>query len=382
MAYLYCQRNEDDKVLYNELVNVAEFINSWTEMSNFDFRDNNTVDEHIKTMMSLDDEALETLNQRCGEENLVCCKPSQIKRYPDTIPENVELMTLKLQKHNVKKKKTNHFYRNVMTHRERNRNLFTHTLSPVNIQPPSEDRIVTPDAILQVVLYKPSANLKNYVTRSLAPGNAYLENVYAVLGQQVLTELKDRIRCVNDVLVTGDYSENPDLNMSVCAWDVFKSGAFFIENILYDDTRQPENLRYSKEIVEWAAESGIHYECKIMENTKFNKLSVRIGCPYLYVHQGNCEHLVVFSDIRMVHPHDNLSIQEYPCMIQRSHKKRTICNVCAYASARWRTVESEHALENTSFFCDACFRSLHYDKDGKKLGNFKAYKYFDGHTVL
>lgn len=54
----------------------------------------------------------------------------------------------------------------------------------------------------------------------------------------------------------------------------------------------------SREIVEWAAESGIEYQCKTMETTKLNELTVRIGCPYLYLHQGNCEHLLVFSDIR------------------------------------------------------------------------------------
>lgn len=53
-----------------------------------------------------------------------------------------------------------------------------------------------------------------------------------------------------------------------------------------------------REIVEWAAKSGIEYQCKTMETTKFNELTVRIGCPYLYLHQGNCEHLLVFSDIR------------------------------------------------------------------------------------
>lgn len=352
-------------------------------MSNFDFADKNSLDDHIKTMMNVDDETLKNLSQRCGEYSLRCGREDQLKyQSVDLFPEDIDLVTVNLQKNDIEKRKNYPIYRSLISRRQRNRFLFTHMLSPTHNQPSPEDRISTPDAILQVALYKPSKRIGNNITRTLSNDSASLENVYAILGQQKLTELRDRIRCVNDVLVTGDYSDNPDLNISLCAWDVFKSGTFFIENVFYDDTRQPDNLKYSKEIVEWAAKSGIEYQCKTMETTKFNELTVRIGCPYLYLHQGNCEHLLVFSDIRMVHPHDNLNINEYPCVIQRSNKRRTICRVCAYASARWRTVESEHALNSTSFFCDACFRSLHYDKDGKKLGNFKAYKYFDEHTVL
>jgi len=35
-----------------------------------------------------------------------------------------------------------------------------------------------------------------------------------------------------------------------------------------------------------------------MEDTKFSDLVVRVGAPYFYVHQGNCEHLIVVSDVR------------------------------------------------------------------------------------
>lgn len=37
-----------------------------------------------------------------------------------------------------------------------------------------------------------------------------------------------------------------------------------------------------------------------MEETTFIDLNIRIGQPYLYVHQGNCEHNIVFTEVRMV----------------------------------------------------------------------------------
>ncbi len=35
-----------------------------------------------------------------------------------------------------------------------------------------------------------------------------------------------------------------------------------------------------------------------MEDTLFVDLTVKLGHPYLYFHQGDCEHIMVFSNIR------------------------------------------------------------------------------------
>ncbi len=37
---------------------------------------------------------------------------------------------------------------------------------------------------------------------------------------------------------------------------------------------------------------------KKMEETKFEELTIKLGYPYVYTHQGNCEHLLVFRDLR------------------------------------------------------------------------------------
>lgn len=39
---------------------------------------------------------------------------------------------------------------------------------------------------------------------------------------------------------------------------------------------------------------------KSMEHTLLADLSICLGQPYLYVHQGNCEHIIQFTDIRYV----------------------------------------------------------------------------------
>lgn len=41
-----------------------------------------------------------------------------------------------------------------------------------------------------------------------------------------------------------------------------------------------------------------HFQSTNMADAKFEHLSFRIGYPYLYCHHRNCEHIVIFKDIR------------------------------------------------------------------------------------
>lgn len=41
-----------------------------------------------------------------------------------------------------------------------------------------------------------------------------------------------------------------------------------------------------------------NFSQKSMAETRFIDLSIHIGKPYLYCHQGDCEHIMVFTDVR------------------------------------------------------------------------------------
>ena len=45
--------------------------------------------------------------------------------------------------------------------------------------------------------------------------------------------------------------------------------------------------------------------------------------------------------------------------------------------SRWITVNDQFAPSVPCLFCDKCFRMLHYDAEGNKLGDFLAYPYVD-----
>ena len=57
-------------------------------------------------------------------------------------------------------------------------------------------------------------------------------------------------------------------------------------------------------------------------------------------------------------------------------------NVSHCFPCSWSTVNDELAEESPAFFCENCFKALHYTKDGKKVTSFEAYPYFDELTTL
>ncbi|XP_062579566.1 snRNA-activating protein complex subunit 3-like [Saccostrea cucullata] len=167
--------------------------------------------------------------------------------------------------------------------------------------------------------------------------------------------------------------------------DLYKSGFFYIEGCFYNDFRDSGAIDYSQVIRDWAKDPAREIgamQTASMEDTSFLDLTLRLGQPYVYMHQGDCEHLIVFSDIRILSPQDTQDIREYPLVTHKRLKNQTKCRVCQMHASRWMAYNSEHAPEDPSFFCEQCFRSLHYDQHGNKIGNFQAFRFFDSNSVI
>ncbi|NXU48041.1 SNPC3 protein, partial [Turnix velox] len=201
-----------------------------------------------------------------------------------------------------------------------------------------------------------------------------------VLGSQKLTELRDSISCVSDLQIGGEFSSQPDQAPEHISKDLYKSAFFYFEGIFYNDKRYPECRDLSRTIVEWSESHdrgyGILQSVK-MEDYMFNDLSLKIGFPYLFCHQGNCEHIIIITDIRLIHHDDCLDKNLYPLQIKKHWLCTRKCFVCKMYTARWVTNNDSLAPEDPCFFCDVCFRMLHYDAEGNKLGEFLAYAYVD-----
>nr|KAG5699541.1 hypothetical protein BaRGS_033737 [Batillaria attramentaria] len=184
-----------------------------------------------------------------------------------------------------------------------------------------DKRVPVPNVVLTVKVFRPK------LQTSVVPKG----ETFQVLGTQKLTDLRDSITCVKDDAVAGDFSDYPLVPKEALtpARNIYKSGLFFIEDTFYNDMREPDNRDYSAPIREWAAkknEQGAdNFRTAKMEDTTFNDLEIQFGAPYLYQHQGNCEHLMVFTDLRLLHPDDPQSITMYPHLVSETVNKRTLC---------------------------------------------------------
>ncbi|XP_073508405.1 snRNA-activating protein complex subunit 3 isoform X1 [Phyllobates terribilis] len=206
---------------------------------------------------------------------------------------------------------------------------------------------------------------------------------FMVLGSQRLTELRDAINCVSDLQIGGEFSNNPDLAPDNICKELFKSAFFYFEGIFYNDMRYPECRDISRTTIEWSESRDRGYgkfQSAKMEDFTFNDLNIKIGFPYMYCHQGDCEHIVTFTDIRLIHHEDCLDRRLYPLNVRKHWFWTRKCNVCKVYVAKWVTNQDSLAPDDPCFFCDVCFKMLHYDMEGNKLGDFVAYAYVDTGT--
>ncbi|XP_063934830.1 snRNA-activating protein complex subunit 3 isoform X1 [Zophobas morio] len=177
---------------------------------------------------------------------------------------------------------------------------------------------------------------------------------FEVYGTQNLKRLKDFIYCVNN-LNEGALTVNSEF--------------FYIENTFYIDFGvDSENSLcyqdYSKDILAWA-EQVRHPDFHKMKTWKapmhfvtFLELSIRLGCPYLYQHQGDCQHILKFSKVRLLHETDSIWKSSYPLNIIKEKLSMRKCSICLKFPASKVVYNDEKALENPMFYCKYCFGPL------------------------
>jgi hypothetical protein len=173
----------------------------------------------------------------------------------------------------------------------------------------------------------------------------------------------------------------------------------FIEDVFYVDRRtDPETglavQDLASVVVNWASDekrrsepglSSLKISPKSIHEAKFEDLSIKLGEPYLFVHRGNCEHVIIFEDARLITRHDNLDRSAYPLTVFQNRIRRRKCKVCAVFIAVWITFADPQAPEEPCYFCEECYNRLHYEvgatrvrggKEVKPLYDYDLYQYF------
>ncbi|KAL8279181.1 hypothetical protein RQP46_008437 [Phenoliferia psychrophenolica] len=103
-----------------------------------------------------------------------------------------------------------------------------------------------------------------------------------------------------------------------------------------------------------------------MQQTLIGELELKVGEPYWFMHQGNCEHIWTVDKIRHVHPSDpvplsTLSTAPYPITTFLSRGSDAKCRLCDRDPGSVVTLDDELAGETPALLCATCFEYLHGD---------------------
>ncbi|ETO35081.1 hypothetical protein RFI_01993 [Reticulomyxa filosa] len=161
-------------------------------------------------------------------------------------------------------------------------------------------------------------------------------------------------------------------------WTSLQKFFFLIENVFFDDMRHKNAERISQPIIDWYRQNpGLPcVRQKNMNEVRFYDLNIRVGSYYLYVHQGDCEHTFIVTNVRMIHRSDPLNTYAYPFVTYQQLPKRQKCNICETYNAKFVSYDDKYTTESPFYFCKNCFISFHFDTNGKLLYNdFTAFEY-------
>ncbi|XP_018573932.1 uncharacterized protein LOC108912977 [Anoplophora glabripennis] len=229
--------------------------------------------------------------------------------------------------------------------------------------------------IYSIIVYKPYSI--NYSQRNSGGKLRFAFEIEA-LGTNTLAEVADKIYCIfNTGLFREVENTKVDLKPLMNAKAHYPSQCIYIDGVLYNDFRSPKAIDCSAKIIEWANDKNIgKFKSELMEKTALNSLKPRLGYPYVYMHQGNCEHLFTFSDARLLQPGDCLNSRKYPRVTSTNRVSNILCFICNVMNAQWIVLECAKLPHEKVYLCTECCNSYLF-VDGKKVTEFRLYPYYD-----
>ncbi|THH21344.1 hypothetical protein EW146_g204 [Bondarzewia mesenterica] len=93
-----------------------------------------------------------------------------------------------------------------------------------------------------------------------------------------------------------------------------------------------------------------------IHNTPLSSLSLRLHEPYWLIHEGDCEHFIVFEQIRLLHPDDPPA--GYPLALQITPPLLSVCRACMKVPAVYSIVGDMRLGESPSVLCAPCWRNM------------------------
>ncbi|PIC39671.1 hypothetical protein B9Z55_011285 [Caenorhabditis nigoni] len=202
------------------------------------------------------------------------------------------------------------------------------------------------------------------------------QNKFLVRGDTFLSDLRQKFYCQCDTIVpleNGLELEPPCFDNSTA--ERFPSSFIFVHNTFYVDSA-PENAQdISFPIRKFMQDKEIFdpVDAVPMEGVRIIDLSLRLGQPYVFQHSGNCEHVLIFHDLRLLHESDPRGIDQYPYVLYEKGNERK-CEICKKGHVEF-VVDRHELLPNTyTYFCRSCFQEYNF-VHGVKTHSFNAWPY-------
>ncbi|EGZ29885.1 hypothetical protein PHYSODRAFT_552967 [Phytophthora sojae] len=190
---------------------------------------------------------------------------------------------------------------------------------------------------------------------------------FLVRRSQRISELVDLVACANDDRL-HEHAKTSKL--------VYFGHTFFV------DRRAPGSVDYSEQIVRWIrakpereSKFGAFAEgdrvARSLHSCTFADLELHVDVPGVYIHQGECEHLLRLRDARLPHEldapkSDNIFPLRLPNPLNRPLRN---CLICQHYTAKYVCYGDRLSMMDPMFFCNRCYRAAHYDANGKLLYN-------------
>mmetsp|Transcript_25686 Transcript_25686/g.86138 ORF Transcript_25686/g.86138 Transcript_25686/m.86138 type:complete len:419 (+) Transcript_25686:59-1315(+) len=236
----------------------------------------------------------------------------------------------------------------------------------------AEPRLGPSDAVLRVALFS-------------STGPQKLLEVLAT-GRTTLAELRGELTCSHEALAKDVAARRGREGLLPS-----RSAAFFIGGRFYVDLAGGDDitagLRSAIASAPELQEAYPHAPSAPADasEVQLGDLELELGAQYLFVHLGQCEHPLVFTEMRAFAPETDVpGAGAYPFVALRHKPVRRNCGVCKQHPAARVVMGDPSYLERTlidspAYFCDSCYQDLHYGPDGNLLHNdFRVFSVFPG----
>ncbi|CAB3248467.1 unnamed protein product [Arctia plantaginis] len=156
------------------------------------------------------------------------------------------------------------------------------------------------------------------------------------------------------------------------------NGFLFIKDVFYVDKNQRSTVHVDsiRSCVE-AHELGT-FSKKDMRTCRLDELDFNLGQSDLYIHSTSCEHIIVFSQVRLLDRQDPNRMSDYPRKISSTEFNReteVICFNCRAFRPQWIVSACARIQFHIGLYCDCCYKDILFDKNDQPLCKFQSLPY-------